>query len=123
MTKKEQSKIWRDGKEKIVRAKAVGTFDEKTAQWVSTETHRMAEEHGNQIDWIIDLRRMAHATSAARKLLAKACQHPSIRKYAFFRASIFIRTVANFVLAAAGQKNAQHFDSEADALKWIKGGQ
>lgn len=122
MSKMGESKIFWDEKEKIVRAQAVGLFDENLAQWVLKETRRIGEKHGGRIAWMIDLSRMTHATSAARKLLAEASRHPSIQKYAFFGASIFIRTTANFVLVAAGQKNARHFDNETDALKWLKGG-
>jgi hypothetical protein len=122
MSKWGESKIWWDKKEKIVRALAVGSFDEKTARWVLQETQKMADKHGDRISWLIDLNRMIQATSAARKILAQASRHPSIRRYTFFGASIFIRTVANFVLAAAGQKNARHFNSESEALQWIKKG-
>lgn len=121
MTKEKKSKIWWSEEEKIVRGQAIGRFDEKVAQWVLKETQKMADMHGNNIDWLIDLSRMTHASSASRKLLAEASRHPSIRKYAFFGASIFIRTVGNFILAAAGKKNACHFDTEHEALKWIKG--
>jgi hypothetical protein len=82
----------------------------------------MAAKHGNGINWLIDLSRMSKTTSKARKILAEASGHPSIRKYAFVGASVFIRTVANFITAAAGQKNARHFSSEEEALKWIKWG-
>ena len=113
-------KIWWDEEEEIVRARAVGVLDEQAAEWIRQQTIRMAEEHGDGLDWLIDLGQMTTATSKARRILAEASAHPSINKYAFAGASIFIRTMANFIAGAAGQKNARHFATEADALRWIK---
>jgi hypothetical protein len=81
----------------------------------------MAEEHGDGLDWLIDMSQMGKATSKARKILAKASGHPSINRYAFVGASIFVRTVGSFIMAAAGQKNARHFATEEEALRWIRG--
>jgi hypothetical protein len=97
-------------------------LDEQTAEWIRQQTIKMAEEHGDELDWLVDLSQMTKATSKARKILAEVSGHPSINKYAFVGASVFIRTVANFVAASAGQKNTRHFATEADALRWIKEG-
>ena len=122
MTGNERFRIWWDEKEQIVRARAFGVLDEKAAEGIRQETTRMAQEHGDGLDWLIDLTQMTKATSKARKILAKASGHPSINKYAFAGASIFIRTVANFIAAAAGQKNARHFANEEQALAWLQEG-
>ena len=121
MANEERFRIWWDEEEGIVRACALGILDEQAAEGIHQETIRMAQEHGDQIDWLIDLSRMTKATSKARKILAEASGHPSINKYAFAGASAFIRTVANFISAAAGQKNARHFATEEEALMWLKG--
>lgn len=83
----------------------------------------MAKGHGDNIDWLIDLSQMTKATSKARKILVDVSSHPSIRKYAFYGASTFIRVVANFIISSSGQKNVCHFDTEEAALKWIKEGE
>lgn len=111
--------IW-DKKRKIARAKAIGVLDKTAAVGIMAETEKIAKDHGDQINWLIDLRQMNKATSKARKILVKASSHPSIRRYAFFGASTFIRVVANFIISAAGQKNARHFANEKDAINWIK---
>jgi len=113
-------KVWWDENDEIVRAQAYDELDEKAALGILQETKKMAQKHGDNLNWIIDLSQMTKATSKARKILAKASGHPSTQKYAFCGASIFIRTVANFLTAAAGQKNARHFATEKEALMWIK---
>lgn len=120
MVEKEKYLIWWDEKEKVVRAQALGILDEKAAQGIREETERMAVSHDNKLDWLIDLCQMTKATSKARKILVEASSHPSIRKYAFFGASVFIRTVVNFISSAARQMNTKHFATEEEALKWIK---
>ena len=122
MMSEERFKIWWDEEEEIARARAFGALDEKAAEGIRQETMRIAEEHGDGINWLIDLSQMTKATSKARKILVEVSGHPSINKYAFAGASIFVRTVANFVLAAAGQKNARHFATEGQALRWLKEG-
>ncbi len=121
MTGQERFRIWWDEEEKIVRGRAFGVLDEEVAERIKQETTRMAEEHGDNIDWLVDLSQMTTATSGARKIMAEVSRHPSINKYAFVGASIFVRTVANFVLAAASQKNAKHFATEEEAFRWLKG--
>jgi hypothetical protein len=122
MMSEDRFEIWWDAEEEIVRARAFGELDEEAAEGIRRETARMAAEHGYRLDWLIDLSQMTKATSKARKTLAEASGHPSIHKYAFTGASTFIRTVANFVAAAGGQKNARHYATEEEALKWLKGG-
>ncbi len=80
----------------------------------------MADKHSDQINWICDLREIKGSTTKARKIIAEATAHPSIHKYALVGASVFIRTVSNFILAVSGQKNASHFKTEVEALQWIK---
>jgi len=115
MKKVEKSKIWWDEKEKIVRGQAIGFIDDKIALWLLQETQKMADKHGKKIDWLVDLSQATQSTSSSRRIMAKAAQHPSVRKCSLFGASIFIRTIANFIMAAARQKNARHFDTEEQA--------
>ncbi len=114
-----EHRIWWDSELGIARAKACGDMDEEVANFVLLETNRIAQHYGEKVDWIIDLSEMTGVTSKARKILAEASGHPSIRKYALVGASIFIRTIANFVAAAAGQKHARHFATAEEALNWI----
>jgi hypothetical protein len=122
MVNENKHQIWWDAELEIARAKAYGVIDESGASWILQATIDMAEQHGDQLDWLIDLSEMTKATAKGRKLLVEASAHPSIRKYAFVGASTFLRTVANFIASAAGQANARHFATEAEALDWINEG-
>ena len=107
MMSEERYSIWWDEEEEIVRSRAFGVLDEEAAEGIKQETSRMAQEHGDNIDWLVDLSQVATATSRARKVLVEISKHPSINRYAFVGASILIRTHANFMMSAAGQKNAK----------------
>ena len=122
MDKKDKTyEIWWDKDEKVVRARATGVLDVDEAQGILEATEKIAQDHKDSINWLIDLNQMTKVTSQARKILAEASGHPSIHRYAFVGASIFIRTVANFIAAAGGQKKSRHFTEEKEALEWIKG--
>jgi hypothetical protein len=120
MTQEQRFRIWWDEELGIARGHAIGVLDEQAAEGIWQHTVQIAEEHGDRIDWLINLSEMSTVTSKARKILAKASGHPSINKYAFAGASVFVRTVANFIAAAAGQTNARHFATEEQALEWLK---
>ena len=122
MEKFKDHRIWWDDEMGIARAKAVGVIDEEAAKFVLHVTERFAQQHGDKLDWLIDLSEMTRPTAKGRRILAEATGHPSIRKYAFVGASIYLRTVGNFIASAAGQENARHFGSEAEALQWLNKG-
>jgi hypothetical protein len=113
-------KIWWDDEKNLARSEGQGILTIEDAQFILEETIRIAELRGNRIDWCIDLSRLKKPSPGARKILAEASAHPSIRKYAFVGASVFVRTIANFIMSAASQENARHFANEKDALDWIK---
>jgi len=115
-------KIWWDEKNNVARAWATGIVDVAEAEALLEATEKMAQEHGSKVDWLLDLSEIKKPTSKARKILVKVTAHPGIGKSAYVGASIFLRTVANFITAAAGKANARHFATEDEALKWIKEG-
>jgi hypothetical protein len=115
-----EHRVWWDEESEVVRAVGLGPIDEDAARWFLAQTERMAQEQGDGLDWLLDLSRITKTTAKARKLIAQACAHPSIHKYAMVGASTFLRTVANFISAAAGQTNNRHFATEADAWEWIQ---
>jgi len=117
-----QHQAWWDEERQIVRVVGHGKIDEAGGKWILSCTERMAREHGDRIDWLLDLSDISAPNSKARKLIAEACQHPSIRRYAMVGASTFIRVVANFVVAAAGVSNTRHFGTEEEALAWLMEG-
>jgi len=120
MADEEKTRVWWDEELGIARAKAFGVIDEEIAGRIKAATDRLVKEHPGKIDWLVDLSEMTKATSKARKILVEITADPGIRKYALAGASVFIRTVANFISAAAGQKNARHFATMDEALEWLK---
>ena len=113
-------RIFWDDENQVVRVIGNGPADETAAAWFLAETERMAREHGDQLDWILDLRGIASTTSRGRKILTQASSHSSIHKYAMVGASSFLRTVANFINNAGGQTNPHHFATDDQAFAWIQ---
>lgn len=111
--------LWWDTEFDVARAKSVGVLNEEIAYFILEEKEEFAKKYASKMDWIVDLSEMENITSKARKVLAETAVHPSIRRYAFVGASIFIRTIANFISAASGQKNIRHFVTDAEALEWL----
>jgi hypothetical protein len=120
MARFKDHRVWWDENKEIVRAVGVGLIDQQSAQWFLDQTEMMALEHGKGLNWLLDLSQITKIPAKSRKLIAQASAHTSIRKYAMVGASTFIRTVANFISAAAGQTNNRHFATEQQAWDWIK---
>lgn len=112
--------IWWDAELGIVRAVGNGPADEGAARWMLARTVEMAEEHGDGLDWLLDLSGITATTARGRRILSEASSHPSIRKYAMVGASTFMRTVANFIVGASGDNRSRHFASEEEALSWFQ---
>jgi hypothetical protein len=115
-----EHRMWWDESKKLVRVIGAGLIDGDAARWYLAQTERMAQEHGGELDWLLDLSLVTKSTVRARKLVAQAAGHPSIRRYAMVGASTFVRTVTNFVLAASGRTNNRHFATEEEALRWLR---
>ncbi len=111
--------IWWDEELGLARGQAFSLFDIEDAIGIVEETERIANERGTGIDWLVDLTQLTSITSPARKKLTEAIGHPSIRKFAFFGASTFVRVVVNFMSKATGKTHTRHFTTEASALEWI----
>jgi len=108
-----------DDTHQIVRIFGHGVADAREAEFLILETERMAKEHGNGLKILLDLSQITKTTSEGRKIMTKATGHPSVYKLAMVGASTIMRTVSNFISAAAGQSNAMHFKTEREALKWL----
>ncbi len=117
--KKGHSVIWHE-RGKYVSANGIGQIDEESANWFLECMNEMEALHGSDLEWLLDLSQMKNISSGARKILVEGSRHPSVEKLALFGASTFIRTVANFITAAAGQSNQRHFPTKEAALKWLK---
>ena len=120
MNEFEKYNFWWDDANGIAYGKTVGELDEKGAHFIVSEVERFSQEHGGQIDWIIDFAERTGMSSKARKIAVKAITHPSIRKIAIVGASTFTRTVIKFIISAAGTDKVMLFATENEAVRWIK---
>jgi DNA-binding NarL/FixJ family response regulator len=123
MIDQDDYKIWWDEKNHVAKAWARGIIDETEAMALYDGSILMAEKYGNNryIDWILFLYDIKKPTLSARKILLKHVALSCIRKYAYVGASVFVRTIANFITTSAGKKEARHFSTEKQALDWIQG--
>ncbi len=119
MKKFENHTVWWDDEVGVVYIKSVGDLDEQAARFLVLEIEKIADEHGGQINLIGDLSQRKKITSKARKITVEIISHPIFNKIALVGASIFTRTVANFIISAAGNVKAQFFPTQEEALQWI----
>jgi len=85
---------------------------------------RKAIENGDATLIAIDLQESPRQfSSGARKVWVQLLQNPKVHKTAIFGGSVFVRTVASFVIAAAGRKNIRFFLTKKEALAWLKNSQ
>ncbi|MHB1118170.1 MAG: SpoIIAA family protein [Minisyncoccota bacterium] len=59
-------------------------------------------------------------SSSARKVWVQFLQNDNIEKTALLGNSVFMKTLAMFVIAATGKKNIRFFTSEEEAIRWLK---
>ena len=63
-----------------------------------------------------------YASSKAQRLYARIASHIQINRFAIVGGSIFVRTMAGFIIrAAGGDKTMKWFASGEEAIKWLKG--
>lgn len=67
-----------------------------------------------------DTSRTGKLSASARKLLAGLGRDPRLRKTAILGTGRYTRVVASFINKAAGRDNIRFFDSEQEAVAWLK---
>ncbi|MDO8572832.1 MAG: STAS/SEC14 domain-containing protein [bacterium] len=68
---------------------------------------------------LINIEKSKEFSSSARKAWVKFLQNPKIKRTAMFGGNVFVRTLASFVIAAAGKENIKFFGTEQEALGWL----
>jgi hypothetical protein len=69
-----------------------------------------------------DVTRAGKLSSIARRNLATMSSDPRMGKNAIVGVNRYQRVMASFVIKASGQHNVRFFDSETEALEWLKEG-
>jgi hypothetical protein len=123
MTKEENGyKIWWDDDNGIARGIAYGVMTLESANGIEREQNVIIERYGDGKDWLIDLSGVTKAPSKGRKKISELSADPRTGRYAFYGASVFVRTVFNFMMAMAQKQDVRYFRTEEEGLHWLKGG-
>lgn len=110
------NEVWcKDG---IVYYTMVAPVDENEAIRLDTVGEEFINK-GEASFVLIDIEQSQEFSSAARKKWVKFLQNPKIKKTAIFGGNVFVRTLASFVIAAAGKANIKFFETEQQALDWF----
>lgn len=111
-----QNEIWCDAK--VLHYKLVAPVDEGEAERLDTLGRKFLDGK-EACAVIIDMQRSSDFSSAARKRWVSFLQHPEIKATAIFGGSVFVRTLAAFVIGASQKQNIKSFATEAEALDWL----
>jgi len=111
-----QNKVWCDAG--ILRFQLLAPVDETEADRLDTLGRGFLDrKEGNAV--LIDMQRSSDFSSAARKRWVGFLQHPEIKCTAIFGGSVFVRTLAAFVIGASQKQNIKSFATETEALDWL----
>ena len=120
-------KTWWDEKEEVIKHQVSGPYSEQDADELLKETAEIKQRfHAKKLRALLDLSGAGKVTSEARKMIAeKVYQDPDLEKIASFGLSSFARVVNSFMLKATGVSGdkVRVFDTEENALKWLKEGE
>jgi hypothetical protein len=109
--------------EGILRMAFIGDVDiqDIEAAMKEAEPFLAAVPESGAMPMLSDVSRAGKLTSDARKGLASMGTDPRMGKSAIIGVSRYQRVVASFVIKASGQDNMRFFDSEEEALVWLRG--
>ena len=120
MTKEERFKVWWDEKEGVIRNRSQGDFEEADARKQMARILEMAEGRPGRVLVLNDLTEAGKASSGARKVYAELLKSDKIARHAFVGMRTLTRVIVSFLLRASGAEDAGFFDTEDEALKWLK---
>lgn len=69
---------------------------------------------------LINIEQSKEFSSSARRAWVRFLQNPKIKKTAIFGGNVFVRTLASFVIAAAGKATIKFFETEEQAREWLR---
>ena len=115
-------KVWWDEKHGIIRNQSQGDFDEGDATRQVAAILEIAEAETGKVLVLNDLAQAGKASSGARKVYAGVLKSEQIAKHAFVGMRTLTRGIVSFVMRASGAKNAMFFETEEEAMRWLKAG-
>ena len=69
---------------------------------------------------LVDLSYANIPPSGARRNIVRIFKNPNIEKVAIFGPSVSIRVIAKFIMDAVGLNNRKFFETEKEAIEWLK---
>ena len=109
-------------KDGILRIAFIGDVDDKDMEAYNEDLvpYIEAATPEKPLLTLADSARSGKFSSAARKSFLSQNNDPRIGKAAVIGASRYTRVLASFVLKATGRGNVRFFDSEEQAVAWLK---
>ena len=107
----------------IVRLAPIGDQDKEDMEIFrkKMEPFLEATTEAEPMHLLVDSSRSGKTSSAGRKIYAKVNRDPRVGKTAVVRAKRYNRLVGSIILKATGRDNIRFFESEEEALAWLKG--
>lgn len=99
-----------------------GDFDAAEVDAYMRDFEPYLEVGPDIIHFLVDVSQVGKSSAAARRTFGEMFRdpHPRTGKTAMVGANRYLRVVAGFVMKATGAQNMRIFDSEEDALAWLK---
>lgn len=113
-----------DEKNQIIRMVLSGFFSESdlkemTSEVTSIVDHRLKDR--DNVKLLIDASKAGKADAQARRAVLADYSRDNVKKIAFFGiTSPIVRTVARFMSIITSQQKFQFFESEAEAVQWLR---
>jgi len=111
---------WWDEKNNIVRSEFFGDQEEKDAELFANKVHELANTHGGKVKILTDGRKGGKSSTTARKIYYDLYDSSVIEKSALFGLGFVQRIIASFIRHRKSQTIARFFETEEEALKWLK---
>jgi len=78
------------------------------------------ERTHNMLVDLLSVKKGGYNSSKARRIYLRLASHRQIRRFAIVGGSVFIRTMAGFIIRAAGKgRNMKWFSSREEAVEWL----
>ena len=99
----------------------IGEKDEKIAIDFRDAFIRIANMVEGEVDLLIDANKAGQPSSKARKIIQEGVlKHEKTRKVALFGLNPVARVIASFAIGVAKKEDLRFFNSEEEALAWLK---
>ena len=112
----------RMGNDGILRVAFIGDMgkDDVEAYIRDLAPFRATATKEKPLTMIIDTSQQGKASSAARKAFVELANEPRIGRLALIGVNRYVRVLVGFLARAAGRENFRFFDSEEEAVAWLK---